>query len=126
MLPIEKLGLFYVHPQELLNRFPIIFHMTFCFKFLGLDPQFQYLIRLRRLLYCPLSCSYYILEDCFVHISLICKIILSQIPYLIHSGYLLCYECSNTILQVERYWLVLHFFLGDVPYSSVFYTHEYP
>ena len=35
---LNKLGLFYMHPQELLNRFPNIFQMAFCLKFLGLEP----------------------------------------------------------------------------------------
>ena len=34
---LNKWGLFYVHPQELLKRFPNIFHMAFCLKLLGLD-----------------------------------------------------------------------------------------
>ena len=35
---LNKSGLFYMHPQELLNRFPDIFQMAFCLKFLGLEP----------------------------------------------------------------------------------------
>ena len=35
---LDKSGLFYVHPQELLNRFPNIFQMAYCLKFLGLEP----------------------------------------------------------------------------------------